>query len=267
MSHNSLSFSQSVPWFFSKRPKNTRITPWPKVWLLSTKYLTSHSWSPLLLLWHSHLTLQNKLQIRLQTTFFTWKFASMCITHHCNKSILSLRKTLGGTFGPHLFSQKMSEPSTDLGDDVITCPNYDEATTCSPRLDKIPLLDLLPTTIPCATCLPASLNVPIQYYGKMDTWSDDAMSVWLYKGRWKRLIESPQLTLHLLGHPMSSHEPLPREDLVVMSKLWSTRQFSAWRSMFAHYSYTYLLISIRNGVLESKTCWNKDTPPRMIYNH
>ena len=46
---------------------------------------------------------------------------SMSINHLDNRSILNLRQNFGGTFGPWMFSGIVSEPTTNLSNDVLTC--------------------------------------------------------------------------------------------------------------------------------------------------
>ena len=90
---------------------------------------------------------------------------------------------------------------------------------CSPDLDKILPPDLLPPYMPYSTALPSSVDVPIQPCGKIDVFTDDVIPVGLHSTRCKRLVGTPLLALHLLGCPMSKHEPLSRDDLVAIAKL------------------------------------------------
>ena len=131
--------------------------------------------------------------------------------------MLNLRKAFGSAFGPYLFSHNISEPATNLCNDLTTHTEWEEENMCSPRLDKAPPPSLLLHSIPYSTALPESVDVPIQSYGKMDVCTDDIIPVGLYNTRWKLLVGAPLLALHLLGRPLSKHERLPRDDLVAMA--------------------------------------------------
>ena len=45
---------------------------------------------------------------------------AMCVTHLDNREILNLRQTFGQSFGPYLFFRLVSNPSTNLSNDMLT---------------------------------------------------------------------------------------------------------------------------------------------------
>ena len=151
---------------------------------------------------------------------------AMCITIIDGIALLILRQTFGGAFGPYDFTDIISEPATDLGNDLITCKDWDEKEICSPHVKSIPPPKLLDSLIPFGQARPADVVVPINEFGKLDDFIDDVMSVGCMSERWERLGGAALLSLHILGRPTLPNEPLSRDDLVASKKLKAEGQLS-----------------------------------------
>ena len=147
--------------------------------------------------------------------------AATAITTLDDLAILNLRQTFGGSFGPYLFSQHVSEPATDLANDLITCPEWDEEQVKSPHLDLVPPPSILPPATAFAPALPPDVIVPLQDHGKLDVHIDDIITVGVCTPRWRRLAGSTLLALHILGRPISSTESLARDNWVALNKLFA----------------------------------------------
>ena len=52
---------------------------------------------------------------------------AICIAHLDIRSILNLRQSFGRSFGPYLFYGLISEHTTGLSNDMLSCAEWDEA--------------------------------------------------------------------------------------------------------------------------------------------
>ena len=152
--------------------------------------------------------------------------AAMSITTLDDYAILILRQTFGGAFGPFDFTDIVSEPATDLANDLLSCEDWKEDEIFSLHVELIPPPELLSKDMPFGKARTADVVVPVSKYGKADDFIDDIISVGYFSKRWKRLAGASLLSLHILGRPVSKNEPLPRDDLVAMKKLQAEGRLS-----------------------------------------
>ena len=57
-------------------------------------------------------------------------------------AVMILRETFGGAFCPYRFTDTISEPATDLGNDLLSCKDWNENEVFSPHVESLepPLL-------------------------------------------------------------------------------------------------------------------------------
>ena len=88
--------------------------------------------------------LVSKIDIKLahRRCIMRGDMAKMGITMMDDRAMLNLRKTFGGTFGPYFFTDIVSESATNLGNDLLSCPNWNGEELKSPHVDDFdpPLL-------------------------------------------------------------------------------------------------------------------------------
>ena len=113
-----------------------------------------------------------------------------------------------------------------MGNDLLSCENWDETELHSPHVSSIPPPIAQDDSVPFGRARQADVVVPVEKHGKLDDFIDDIISVGYFNPRWKRLVGAALLSLHVLGRHVSPNEPVPRDDLVAMKKLQAEGQLS-----------------------------------------
>ena len=115
---------------------------------------------------------------------------------------------------------------TDLGNDLLSRKYWDHEDLASPHVSKLKGPTLLQDSVPFAKDLPADVVVHPDIFGHIDAHIENLITVGLLHNDWKRLRGATLLDLHMFGQPVDADEPMPREDLVAMSKLLSEGSLS-----------------------------------------
>ena len=132
---------------------------------------------------------------------------------------ISLRLTFGGAPCPPTWSC-ISESVCDLANDLIECPAWDHATLHSPLQASIPPPLRLSDEIPLGQAVKLAVKFPREEIGKADIYLDDYAPIALDIGdNVDRVACAVPLAIHAVGRQLSADEPLPRDDLISLSKL------------------------------------------------
>ena len=111
--------------------------------------------------------------------------ACMSITSIDDFAVMILREPFGGAVCPFSFRDIVSEPATDLGNDLLAS-DWDETKFYSPYVEKLDPPTLLDTSVPFGQALPADVVVPPSLHGKMDDFIDDIITAEYADSNWKR---------------------------------------------------------------------------------
>ena len=90
----------------------------------------------------------------------------MSITCHDNFALMMLCLTFGGANGLHDWPDMITEPLTDLGNDLLNYPYWNENEMHSPLIDKIGETILLLDLAPFGESIPLDVDVPVLPNGK-----------------------------------------------------------------------------------------------------
>ena len=142
----------------------------------------------------------------------------MSITSIDDFAVMILREPFGGAVCPFSFTDIVSEPATDLGNDLLAS-DWDNSKICSPHIEKLDPPALLDPSIPFGKALSVDAVVPPSSHGKMDDFIDDIITAGCADSNWKRLAGASLLSSHLLDRPILPNEPVKRDDLVALNKL------------------------------------------------
>ena len=145
----------------------------------------------------SAIIVMSKIDIKSSYRRYTmWgDLAAMGVTILYVKSMLNLRKTFGGALGPYCFTDVVSEPATDLGNDLLSCPDLDGEESRSPRTDTFEPPSTLDDNVAFSPSLPVDVVVPPVKHGLIDDFVDEVVA-WSYLDEnWKLLDGSALLSL------------------------------------------------------------------------
>ena len=112
----------------------------------------------------------------------------MCIKKVDDNAFLILRMTFGCTNGPFDWPDIITEPATDLCNDLLSYSEWDENTIFSPNVNKIKEPITLNNRVPFLPALTLDINVPCCSYGKSDDFVDDVITAGFLNDRWKKLV-------------------------------------------------------------------------------
>ena len=98
------------------------------------------------------------------------------ITLLCGFALLIRCLPFGGSHFPSLWCV-MSEMITDLGNDRLTCPDWDEKKSFSPRISKLKSPTLHPKNVPFAKALQADVTIPPYKHGSIDGFIDNIVTL------------------------------------------------------------------------------------------
>lgn len=157
---------------------------------------------------------------------------------------ISLRLTFSGAPCPLTWSC-ISESICDLANDLIKCPAWDHSMLHSPIQASILPALRLPDTIPLGQAVKLAIKFPRDEIGKTDIFLDDYAPIALDIGdNVDRVACAVPLAIHTVGRQLSDNEPLPRDDLISISKLAAegrmeeTKMLLGWqidtRRLFLH---------------------------------
>ena len=133
--------------------------------------------------------------------------------------IMALRLTFGGKPNPSEWSC-LSEATTDLANDILSCQEWDPDKLKAPIQDMMPKPSSLPSDIPHATAKQTIVNIPAEDQGKCDVYIDDTVAMGPdIPGNKPRLAAAVPLAIHLLSRPIISSEDIPRKPPISIIKL------------------------------------------------
>ncbi len=135
-----------------------------------------------------------------------------------NTLFAALRLTFGGAAGPSLWSLH-SEVICDLANDLIQCPLWNHNELHAPIQHWIPPPIRIDSDEPFAEAQQLAVDIPVNDAGLCDVYLDDIPPVCLDEGdNAERCAAAVPLALHLVGRSLDPEEPIPRDDLVSVTK-------------------------------------------------
>jgi len=149
-----------------------------------------------------------------------------------NFVLLPLRLTFGGSACPAEWCIA-SEIATDLANKILNHKHWDPK-ELAPKLGKlVPETKLLDPSIPFHLAQPMIVNPELELVGKSDVYVDDICLVGILSDKESdlRLQNSILLALEIMGRPVSTNEPLPRDELASKSKLLAEAGLSEIKCM------------------------------------
>ncbi len=186
-----------------------------------------------------------------------WEIAIQTITQ-CLKDdlgFISLRMTFGGSPNPALWGN-ISESITDLANALLRCKDWD------PKELKSPLQHLVPSHEPSENPEELTKALPIDVDtlssncdAKADIYIDDGISVAVDEGdNVKRAEAAMLLAMHVIGRPFDADDPIPRKDIVSLSKLAAEGMMSETKMILGWlFNSNRLTISLP---FEKKKAWS-----------
>ena len=134
-------------------------------------------------------------------------------------AFIALRLTFGGNPCPNIWDL-VSESTTDLTNALLQCEQWD------PKMFQSPLQDRIDEDLeedcgtPFAEALPLHVSIPDDNKGKADVYIDDITTVTVdINNNVERAAAATLLAIHIIGRPEIKSDPIPRKDLVSLSKL------------------------------------------------
>jgi len=144
--------------------------------------------------------------------------ATECLTVIDDTLFIALRMTFGGAAFPALWSCH-SEVICDLANDILQCPAWDHRSICSPLQHLLPPPDRNYPDAPFAPAFPLAVDIPVNDRGSVEVYLDDLPPVCVDIGdNAERCAAVVPLALHIFGRPMALDEPIPRDELLSVTK-------------------------------------------------
>ena len=132
---------------------------------------------------------------------------------------ISLRLTFGGAPNPNFWGE-VSETITDIANAILQSDDWDPDKLHSPLQSKIPPMKIDNDIRPFTKALPTIVDVNITDKGQADCYIDDITTTIVDIGdNYKRAAAAVLLAIATMGRPTDTSDPIPRIDLVSLSKL------------------------------------------------
>lgn len=132
-----------------------------------------------------------------------------------------LRLTFGGAPCPAEWGV-ISEAICDLAGTLLRDRTWDPGKIAPPDFEDVPPLDFCDSTIPFASARDLIVDVPVDPSGFVDVYIDDMIALCVNtpeSGNASRLPAAVLMAIHAAARPLSPHEPLPRDPMVMKKKL------------------------------------------------
>ena len=168
----------------------------------------------------------------------------------------SLRYTFGGSAFPALWSC-YSEILCDLSNDLIRCPAWDHTTLTAPIQHLLPAPLRFESPEPFAPAMEMAVDIPFNDEGLAECYLDDIPPVCVDIGQnAERCAAALPLALHILGRPVTTSEPIPRDDLLSVKKTLGEGQMAEQRVVLGWlYNTRTLRIELTS---EKRLRWDAD---------
>ena len=132
-------------------------------------------------------------------------------------TLMIFRMTFGGSNGPFDWPGIITEPVTNLGNDLLNS-NWNGKNTFA-SCGKIIGKNLLPTSPAFGKALPLDVVVPFSPRGKIYDFLDGIATVRYFSKSWKKLSGVSLIALHIFSRPLHSKELVPRHEMMALNKL------------------------------------------------
>jgi hypothetical protein len=184
------------------------------------------------------------------------KTAARCTITHKEFALPGLRLTFGGRPCAYEFCVA-SEMCTDLANDILHAKEWNPRELHSPHANKIPEPILLDDSIPYAPAEELDVNLDGDENGRIDDFIDDGMVVIPDIGDNRaRASGALLLAIHILCRPLSTDEPIDRDDPLSLSKLSEDGTLS---EIFTMLGWRVNLRSLRISLPRDKyIAWSND---------
>jgi hypothetical protein len=152
--------------------------------------------------------------------------AAKCSIMYKNWGLPSLRLTFGGSPCPNEFCV-VSELCTDLANDILHCPEWDQFEVFSPHTHTLPEPVELDMSIPFGQAKELDVDVPDDDWGRIDDFIDDGIAIVPDLGQNRnRAVQALLLAIHTICRPLDNKETITREDCLSLGKLKEEGQLS-----------------------------------------
>ena len=129
----------------------------------------------------------------------------------------------------------ISETVADLDTNILHCDEWDPSEIHSPLQQTMPEPKPLPLHITFAPAKSLIVAFPPEDHGKVDVYIDDTVAIGPdFPGIIPRLAACILFSFHLVFHPLSKFEPIPRNKAAAVAKLIAkgsleeTKQILGW---------------------------------------
>ena len=142
-----------------------------------------------------------------------------CIFVVDKTALLGLRLTFGRTPCTSEWCIS-SEPITNLANDILHAKDWDPNELCLPHSVSLSCPILQPQDKPFGKAMPINMHIPADDMGKVDDFIDDLITIIPHiRDNWKRGEGTSLLAIHTVSCPLHPEEPLPRDNVLSVSKL------------------------------------------------
>ena len=148
-----------------------------------------------------------------------WQTAIQSMSQDGTYLHIALRATFGGAPNPFDWSC-ISESITDLANLLMNDPEWDPSITHSPLQSELPADKPLSDDIPFTQALPTIVSPPVDCCAKVDVYIDNKTTISLDNPSiLPKARAAALLAIHIVGRPLQTVKPIPREDMVSITKL------------------------------------------------
>jgi hypothetical protein len=148
-------------------------------------------------------------------------------------AIVALRLTFGGSACPTKWCS-ISEAATDLTNALLHHPDWDPSELFSPSSDLIPPRKYLPEDVPFGVGKELVVDVPVNPRGMSDVFIDDTFTQAVDVPGSDNILRAERgamLAIHVIGRPLLAEEPIPRETLAALAKLFAEAGMEETKTM------------------------------------
>jgi hypothetical protein len=182
-------------------------------------------------------------------------------------AILSLRLTFGGAPCPVKWCN-MAKPATDLANAILRHPDWDPNKLYKELSDMVPKRVDLPDDIPFGEGKELVIDLPVDGEGMAECYIDDILSLSLDLPFTNNVLKGERavlLTIQTIARALTKNEPIPRETMAAMAKLFAEAGMEETKIMLGWLlNLRTLIISLPDnkakacGPKKSPKCWKKE---------
>ena len=143
----------------------------------------------------------------------------MSITGLDDCAIIILREPFGRAICPFSFTDIVSEPVTNLGNDFSAYVEYDRKLLYSSHVHSLDPPITFNKSVSFRSALLADIVIPPSLYGRIDDFVDDIITIGYLDNNWQRLTGASLLSLYLFWCLNADDKSIARDNIVALTKL------------------------------------------------